>query len=97
MPGTYLGERHLGAQIDYAQIIKTFSGEGLDSERRYSPPSIIVTEKRVISGNPEESKVCTGHVERLNLHVRMMSRRFNRLTTGFSRRRENLKAAVALL
>jgi hypothetical protein len=35
-------------------------------------------------------------VERLNLHVRMMSRRFTRLTTGFSRKRENLRAAAAL-
>lgn len=87
---------HFGGQIDYAQIIKTFSGTGQDSERRYSPPSIIATEKRVVWGTPEESKVCTSHVERLNLHVRMMSRRFTRLTTGFSKKRENLKAAVAL-
>jgi hypothetical protein len=50
----------------------------------------------VVSGNPEEWKVCTSHVERLNLHARMMSRRFTRLTTGFSKKRENLKAAVAL-
>lgn len=89
-------EQHLGGRIDYAQIIKSFSGEGLDSERRYSPPSIISTEKRVISGTPDESKVCTSHVERLNLHVRMMSRRFTRLTTGFSKKRDALKSAVAL-
>jgi IS1 family transposase/transposase-like protein len=89
-------EQHLGGQIDYAQLIKSYSGEGLDSERRYSPPQIIATEKRVISGTPEESRICTSHVERLNLHVRMMTKRFARLTIAFSRKRENLRAAVAL-
>lgn len=94
----YIGafEKHFGGSIDFAQLIKSYSGTGLDSERRYSPAAIIATEKRAIWGNPAEEKICTSHVERVNLHVRMMSRRFTRLTTGFSKKRENLKAAVSL-
>lgn len=68
----------------------------MDSERRYSPAQIIAAEKRAIWGTPAEEKICTSHVERVNLHFRMMSRRFTRLTTGFSKKRHNLCAAVAL-
>ena len=39
---------------------------------------------------------CTSHVERQNLNIRTAMRRFTRLTIGFSKKWENLKAALAL-
>jgi hypothetical protein len=50
----YIGalECHFGGSIDYAMLVKTYSGEGLDSERRYAPPTIISAEKRGMWGSP---------------------------------------------
>jgi hypothetical protein len=50
----------------------------------------------VIFGRIEEDQICTSHVERLNLSVRMASRRFTRLTNAFSKKLENHAAAVSL-
>jgi hypothetical protein len=45
---------------------------------------------------PTRGGFYTSHIERQNLHVRMQIGRFTRLTNGFSRKRENLRAALAL-
>ena len=50
----------------------------------------------MVHGNPDPAEVSTSYVERQNLTVRMACHRFARLTNGFSKKLENLRAALAL-
>jgi IS1 family transposase len=91
-------EINFGSEVDYGQLVKTYGLTNLnkDAASRYSPAEVVKTERTVLVGMPDISRITTSHVEKQNHTLRMHCRRLTRLTNAFSKKFENFEAAVAL-
>lgn len=90
-------ETAFGLRVHHGMIHKSYKGEPpVSAARRYSPGWVVGVNKRRVSGDPVDFLISTSYVERQNLSVRMASRRFTRLTNGYSKKLDNHVAAVSL-
>lgn len=65
--------------------------------RAGGPPATIIGIDKVNGcGNPAKEMICTSHIERLNLSIRMGNRRMTLLTNAHSKKRANHEAMLAL-
>jgi IS1 family transposase len=88
-------EQAFGTDVDFASLIKTFAASN-PGPGRYAPPKVSGVIPSVHSGRPDLEKISTSFVERQNLTMRMQMRRLTRLTNAYSKKLDNLKAALAL-
>ena len=88
-------ESAFNEEIDYAMLRKIY-GIDPETEKRYSPAQCLGCRVKRVTGEPNPKHISTSCIERSNLTLRMGSRRFTRLSNGFSKKVENHAHAVAL-
>jgi IS1 family transposase len=92
--GNILGER--SERVDFAQLVKVYKEDAKEERRRYSPAKYVKAIPTVVSGEPDETRISTSHIERQNGSLRQWCKRLTRLTYAFRKTLDNHKAALAL-
>jgi transposase-like protein/IS1 family transposase len=92
---------HLLGRLNFAVMQKIYGSQdktlqSINPNHRYSQPKCTGIKLKTVEGTPDVDKICTSHVERLNLTVRTFNRRFTRLCVGWSRKLQNHRNSVAL-
>jgi len=90
----YSIDRFMGARVLHGVLIKNY--RNADMPGRYAAPEMVNTQRIGITQGINLQSICTSHVERKNLSIRTFMKRFARLSLGFSKKLENLEAAVAI-
>jgi len=86
-----------GNEIDFATETKIYGKPSLPGVSNWFNPMVVVAIKRKRRiGNSDLSQSTTCHAERMNLSLRIFSRRFTRKTLGYSKKLENLRHAVSI-